>query len=245
MDILPSVSSIKLDRSVHFCWLFFLLCSIVAFSLFKFAFSMKSEMWSRIDDLGRMQCEIEKTALSCDQYLNYYIEQSSQATDIDTKFQLSQKIAEYENLKAQNDLERNYYQKQLTDFDEGLKSTLDRMLLCVLVMGLFVGLIALSLSRVLIVLYENSKVYTKCQSCGRTQNSVLMNFGTERDGTHSRCFCNQCYVTGKFINPNMTLEDMQSQVRKEMAEKGIPVKMIDKECQTINKLKRWVYARTY
>lgn len=245
MDILPSVSSIKLDRSVYFYWLIFLLCLFVVVSLFKFAFSMKSEMWSRIDDLGRMQCDIEKTALSCDHYLNYYIEQSSQATDIDTKFQLSQKIAEYENLKAQNDLDRNYYQKQLTDFDEGLKSTLDRMLLCVLVMEIFMGLTGLSLGRVLIVQYENSKVYTKCQSCGRTQNSVLMNFGTERNGTHSRCFCSQCYATGKFINPNMILEAMQSQVRKEMAEKGIPVKMIDKECQTINKLKRWVYARTY
>ncbi len=38
--------------------------------------------------------------------------------------------------------------------------------------------------------------------------------GTEQDGSRSLMYCSSCYQSGKFINPNMTLKEMQELVDK-------------------------------
>lgn len=36
--------------------------------------------------------------------------------------------------------------------------------------------------------------------------------GSEKDGTLSKMYCSSCYQNGEFINPNMSLEEMQKLV---------------------------------
>ncbi|WP_129045576.1 zinc ribbon domain-containing protein [Companilactobacillus metriopterae] len=51
-----------------------------------------------------------------------------------------------------------------------------------------------------------------CQSCGMPLNSE--NLGTESDGSKSSKYCNYCYENGKFIEPDITIEEMISRGKK-------------------------------
>jgi hypothetical protein len=51
-----------------------------------------------------------------------------------------------------------------------------------------------------------------CQSCGLSNN--IDEKGTEKDGTLSDDYCDDCYENGEFIEPEITL--------KEMIEKSVP-----------------------
>lgn len=45
-----------------------------------------------------------------------------------------------------------------------------------------------------------------CQSCGMPLGVGF--YGTNVDGTTNREYCKLCFLEGKFIEPNLTLEEM-------------------------------------
>lgn len=57
-----------------------------------------------------------------------------------------------------------------------------------------------------------------CQSCSMPLDGT--NNGTEADGSKGEKYCNKCYKNGKFIDPNMTLEQMKEICDKVLKEKG-------------------------
>ena len=77
-----------------------------------------------------------------------------------------------------------------------------------------------------------------CQSCGRPLKDEIR--GTESDGSPSAEYCNLCYKDGKFIDPDMTLEQMQEICVKAMKDMHIPgffAKHLAKK--QLPTLKRW------
>jgi hypothetical protein len=64
-----------------------------------------------------------------------------------------------------------------------------------------------------------------CQSCSMPLDGE--NNGTEADGSRSVMYCQMCYEDGKFIDPELTLEEMKAIVDRSLREKGW------------NRFKRW------
>ena len=57
-----------------------------------------------------------------------------------------------------------------------------------------------------------------CQSCGLPLNERIL--GNENNGTFSQEYCYLCYRNGKFILPNLTMDEMKQQISKVVNEKG-------------------------
>lgn len=68
----------------------------------------------------------------------------------------------------------------------------------------------------MLVLFFNfidmQKAYQQCQSCGMPMKKDKNGGGLESDGTLSKMYCSSCYQDGVFVNPEMTLTEMQSLV---------------------------------
>jgi len=63
--------------------------------------------------------------------------------------------------------------------------------------------------------------------------------GTEKNGVKSTEYCKYCYQDGKFIQPDMTLEEMQSIVKVQMAKRKIDQNLVDMALNVLPTLKRW------
>lgn len=63
--------------------------------------------------------------------------------------------------------------------------------------------------------------------------------GTEADGSHSPEYCSMCYADGAFVDPGMTLKEMQDLVFGVLREKHLPSFMARAAVKKIPKLKRW------
>jgi len=77
-----------------------------------------------------------------------------------------------------------------------------------------------------------------CQSCGQPLKDEIK--GTEANGLPSLLYCSLCYANGAFIDPDITLEQMQETCIKAMRQMHFPkffAKHIAKS--QIPKLKRW------
>jgi hypothetical protein len=68
---------------------------------------------------------------------------------------------------------------------------------------------------------------------------TLEKAGTEADGSKSKDYCNLCYQNGKFIQPDMTAEQMQSFVKGKLKEMRMPGFLAGMFTKNIPKLKRW------
>ena len=79
----------------------------------------------------------------------------------------------------------------------------------------------------------------KCQSCGMPLSKDEKGGGTEVDGTKSKDYCSRCYDEGKFIDPNITAEEMVNKVRVKMQEMHFPGFLTNIFVKEIPKLKRW------
>ncbi|HEY8920457.1 MAG TPA: zinc ribbon domain-containing protein [Chitinophaga sp.] len=77
-----------------------------------------------------------------------------------------------------------------------------------------------------------------CQSCSMPINDPAM-AGTEKDGSPSREYCKYCYQNGAFTNPDMTLDDMYSVVKREMEKRNISQDTITLASNSLPYLKRW------
>lgn len=72
-----------------------------------------------------------------------------------------------------------------------------------------------------------------CQSCAMPLSKKANNYGTEENGKQSLQYCNFCYSNGKFIEPNITYEQMI-----EKGNKGI-------DSSNKNKALKWIMKKSY
>lgn len=57
-----------------------------------------------------------------------------------------------------------------------------------------------------------------CQSCSMPLDGK--DNGTEKDGSKSQKYCNMCYQEGKFLDPDLTMDEMIVIVDNALKEKG-------------------------
>jgi len=79
----------------------------------------------------------------------------------------------------------------------------------------------------------------RCQSCGMPLRSDPKGGGTDADGTVSREYCSYCYIGGKFVNPDMTLDEMSALVIDKLRERGFPRFVARMFAAGLGRLKRW------
>lgn len=77
-----------------------------------------------------------------------------------------------------------------------------------------------------------------CQSCTMPIDDTA-DRGTEKNGSKSSEYCKYCYQNGAFVNPGMTLENMQQLITEKMQELDLPVAVSQKSLQLLPQLKRW------
>jgi hypothetical protein len=82
-------------------------------------------------------------------------------------------------------------------------------------------------------------VYKNCQSCGMPISRDPQGGGSEADGSKSRMYCGYCYKDGKFVLPEITLEQMQERVKSKIKESGFPGFMAGIFTRKIPHLVRW------
>jgi hypothetical protein len=77
-----------------------------------------------------------------------------------------------------------------------------------------------------------------CQSCGQPLKENIR--GTEADGSASSLYCELCYKDGKFVNPDITLKQMQEICIKAMRDMRFPKFMAKRIAdKQLPKLIRW------
>lgn len=79
-----------------------------------------------------------------------------------------------------------------------------------------------------------------CQSCGMPLEKPE-DFGTNMNKSRSEDYCHFCFKSGRFIEPNITMEAMINKVANFMAQMKIAPEEQAKEAMRnfIPKLKRW------
>ena len=63
--------------------------------------------------------------------------------------------------------------------------------------------------------------------------------GTEKDGSRKKYYCKYCYENGQFTQPNLTLEEMKTNVKIRMEAMSIDPDLIDLTVSSLPNLKRW------
>ncbi|MEK6266506.1 MAG: zinc ribbon domain-containing protein [Clostridium sp.] len=85
-------------------------------------------------------------------------------------------------------------------------------------------------------MHEN---YKNCQSCGMPLNKDKKGGGSEKNGNKSSTYCSFCYEDGKFISPNISVDDMKGIVVSKMIEMKFPKFIAKIFAKNIHKLERW------
>lgn len=82
--------------------------------------------------------------------------------------------------------------------------------------------------------------YNKCQSCAMPIKKAT-NRATELDQSLSNKYCKFCYKDGMFIEPNITLIQMQEKCAKALKEEHPFISMLFGKTyvKSISKLERW------
>ncbi|MCL2579933.1 MAG: zinc ribbon domain-containing protein [Oscillospiraceae bacterium] len=80
-----------------------------------------------------------------------------------------------------------------------------------------------------------------CESCGMPMGETDEMYGTEANGSKSVDYCQNCYDSGTFTDPNITLEGMIETVAAMMVESfGFSPEDAKEQCnEGIPTLKRW------
>lgn len=63
--------------------------------------------------------------------------------------------------------------------------------------------------------------------------------GTYSDGTKSRTYCSYCYQSGRFVNPDMTVDQMKSFCAARLHDMGYPLFVARLLVRNLHKLERW------
>jgi hypothetical protein len=87
---------------------------------------------------------------------------------------------------------------------------------------------------------EDDILWPICQSCGRPLFRDE-DFGTNTDGTRNRDYCSNCYANSAFTRPNLTTEEMISEVEEQIvARTGMPRSRAEEITRSVIPfLKRW------
>jgi len=80
---------------------------------------------------------------------------------------------------------------------------------------------------------------TSCQSCGMPLSRDPQGGGTNADGSKSALYCSHCFRDGRFVLPDLTVDQMQDRVRGKLKEFGIPGFLSGFFTRKIPKLQRW------
>jgi Putative zinc ribbon domain len=81
--------------------------------------------------------------------------------------------------------------------------------------------------------------YRNCQSCGMPLKRDERGGGTEADGSISHKYCSHCYRQGRFVQPDLTVEQMQERVRDKLREFHVPRFLAGFFTRGIPGLERW------
>ena len=81
--------------------------------------------------------------------------------------------------------------------------------------------------------------YTNCQSCGMPLKRDEQGGGTNADGSKSTMFCSHCYINGRFVFPDMTVDEMKERVKAKLKEFHIPGFLSWFFTRNIPNLERW------
>jgi len=76
-----------------------------------------------------------------------------------------------------------------------------------------------------------------CQSCAMPMQKPE-DFGTNSDGSKSNDYCHYCFQSGKFIEPNITMEQMIEKCADIMKQMNMPAAQIEQSNKFIPMLKR-------
>lgn len=77
-----------------------------------------------------------------------------------------------------------------------------------------------------------------CQSCGMSCSPE--NMGTRYDLSKSKEYCRSCYQAGKFVDPSLTLQDMEIQLlEKAEVHDEITLEEAQQIIRKLKDLKRW------
>ncbi|PIP26163.1 MAG: transcriptional regulator [Candidatus Moranbacteria bacterium CG23_combo_of_CG06-09_8_20_14_all_40_16] len=77
-----------------------------------------------------------------------------------------------------------------------------------------------------------------CQSCAMPM-AKPEDFGTNADGSQNQEYCHYCFQNGKFIEPNITMEQMIEKCAGIMRQMKMPEAQIEQTKTFIPMLKRW------
>ena len=80
--------------------------------------------------------------------------------------------------------------------------------------------------------------YKNCQSCGMPLKQDEGE-ATNEDGSISLKYCSYCYEKGKFLQPDMTVDEMKVLVKEKMKEMGFPKFLAWIVTFGVPKLERW------
>jgi hypothetical protein len=64
--------------------------------------------------------------------------------------------------------------------------------------------------------YEKPVYHKRCQSCSKIFDSMTKR-GTEKTGTLSAAFCQDCYIDGDFVEPDLTQKEMIGRTKKNIS----------------------------
>jgi Putative zinc ribbon domain len=78
-----------------------------------------------------------------------------------------------------------------------------------------------------------------CQSCGMPLSRDDREGGTNVDGSKNEMYCSHCYQRGRFVMPNITVQQMQERVKTKLAGAGAPRLLAALLTRRIPRLKRW------
>ena len=81
--------------------------------------------------------------------------------------------------------------------------------------------------------------HENCQSCGMPLKKDPKGGGNNKDGSISNMYCSHCYENGKFIRPDITVEQMQEFVKDKLKMMGFPGFLARFFTKGIPKLERW------
>lgn len=84
-----------------------------------------------------------------------------------------------------------------------------------------------------------SKVYKNCQSCSMPLKKDPKGGASNKDGTISTIYCSYCYENGEFLQPDITVQQMQDFVKDKLIEMKFPKFLASFFTKGIPKLERW------
>lgn len=83
------------------------------------------------------------------------------------------------------------------------------------------------------------KVYKNCQSCAMPLKKDPKGGAYNADDTKNNMYCSYCFEDGKFLQPDISVQQMQDFVKDKLKSMGFPRFLAGFFSKGIPKLERW------